>query len=90
MNTYPRGRGRILQIHGHAFIVAQCPLCRAEHRYDKGLVGGGEIEQLRQQGYTDEWLPCQWDLPGNFWRVVLVQHGRRTLINKGAPAREHQ
>lgn len=85
-----RARGKILQICGHAIIAAQCPLCATEHRYDKGVVGGGEIEQIRRQGFTDEWLPCQWDLPGNFWRIVLSNHGRRTLVHHNARAREHQ
>ena len=89
MTNYPRGRGRILQLHGHAIITAQCPLCAMEHRYDKGLVDGGEIEQIRQQGFTDEWLPCQWDLPGNFWRVVLSNYGRRTFVHHDVRVREH-
>jgi hypothetical protein len=47
-------------------------LCGEEHRYDKGVAGGEEIESLRKLGYTDEWLPCQMDLPGNFWRIVIT------------------
>jgi hypothetical protein len=85
-----RGRGRIIQIRGHAIIAARCPLCALEHRYDKGLVDGGEIEQIRRQGYTDEWLPCQWDLPGNYWRIVLSPQGRRMMAHQNARAREHQ
>jgi hypothetical protein len=84
MMSYPRGRGRILQVEGHAVIAARCPLCAMEHRYDKGLVEGGEIELIRRQGYSDEWLPCQGDLPGNFWRVVVGRQGRRTFVQRKA------
>jgi len=59
-----------------------------EHRYDKGLVDGGEIEQIRLQGFSDEWMPCQWDLPGNFWRVMLSNHGRKALVHSDTPAQE--
>ena len=90
MTSYPRGRGRILQVRGHAIIAAQCPLCSMEHRYDKGLADGREIELIRKQGFTDEWLPCQWDLPGNFWRVVLGHHCRRSPVHHDAGEREHQ
>lgn len=82
MTHYPRGRGCILQVQGRAVIAARCPLCAMEHRYDKGLINGGEIEQIRRQGFTDEWLPCQWDLPGNFWRVVLGGQERRTSVRR--------
>jgi hypothetical protein len=67
-----RGRGHIRTDRGRALVVARCPLCGEEHRYDKGAAGGEEIESLRNVGYTDEWLPCQMDLPGNFWRIVIV------------------
>jgi hypothetical protein len=70
--SFPRGRGRILTESGHAIVVARCPLCRREHRYDKGVSGGEEIEEIRRLGFTDEWLPCQMDLPGIFWRVVII------------------
>jgi hypothetical protein len=70
--SFPRGRGRILTERGHAIVVARCPLCSIEHRYDKGISGGEEIEEVRRLGFTDEWLPCQMDLPGNFWRVVIT------------------
>jgi hypothetical protein len=56
---------------GRAIIVARCPLCGEEHRYDKGEAGGEEVESIRRRGYTEEWLPCQKDLPGNFWRVLI-------------------
>jgi hypothetical protein len=70
-----RGRGRIIADNGTAVIVARCPLCGAEHRYQKGAEQGEEIEEIRQRGFTDEWLPCQHDLPGNFWRVVITGQG---------------
>lgn len=57
---------------GRAIIVARCPLCGEEHRYDKGDAGGEEVETIRRRGYTEEWLPCQHDLPGNFWRIVIA------------------
>jgi hypothetical protein len=75
--SLPRGRGRILNQHGRATIVAHCPLCGREHRYEKGEVGGEEIEQIRKRGFSDEWLPCQFDLPGNFWRVIVTS-GRQS------------
>jgi hypothetical protein len=67
-----RGRGHIRTESGRAIVVARCPLCGEEHRYDKGVAGGEESESLRKVGYTDEWLPCQMDLPGNFWRIVIT------------------
>ena len=67
-----RGRGHIRTESGRAIVVARCPLCSDDHRYDKGITGGEEIESLRKIGYTDEWLPCQMDLPGNFWRIVIT------------------
>lgn len=69
--SFPRGRGRILTIEGEAVIAANCPLCGDEHRYAKGAIGGPEIEEIRRRGFTDEWLPCQRDLPGNYWRVTI-------------------
>ena len=68
----PRGRGRIIVVDGRANVVARCPLCGSEHRYDKGDPQGEEIEDIRRRGYTEEWLPCQQDLPGNFWRIAIV------------------
>jgi hypothetical protein len=67
-----RGRGQLRTDKGRAVVVARCPLCGEEHRYDKGVAGGEEAESLRKLGYTDEWLPCQMDLPGNFWRIVIT------------------
>jgi hypothetical protein len=58
---------------GKATLVARCPLCRQEHRYGKGAMDSEELAELRARGFSDEWLPCQGDLPGNFWRVMLVE-----------------
>ena len=80
-----RGRGYIRNDRGRALVVARCPLCGEEHRYDKGAAGGEEIESLRKVGYTDEWLPCQMDLPGNFWRIVIT--GSRQGTKPEAPRR---
>jgi hypothetical protein len=79
--SFPRGRGRILCIDGQAFVVATCPLCRREHRYGKGDVKGEEIADVRRRGFTDEWLPCQKDLPGNYWRVVIGSGNRGGRTN---------
>ena len=80
-----RGRGHIRTDRGRALVVARCPLCGEEHRYDKGAAGGEEIESLRKVGYTDEWLPCQLDLPGNFWRIVIT--GGRQGASSESPRR---
>lgn len=74
---FPRGRGRIQTVNGQAVIVARCPLCHEEHRYQKGDATGDEIAEVRQRGFSDEWLPCQLDLPGNFWRVVIAGNSKR-------------
>ena len=70
--SLPRGRGRIVVSEGRARVVARCPFCDCEHRYDKGEPGGEEIESVRRRGYTEEWLPCQHDLPGNYWRIAIA------------------
>ena len=69
--TLSRGRGRIVIAGGRAAVVARCPLCGSEHRYEKGEASGEEIAEIRKSGFTDEWLPCQVDLPGNFWRIAI-------------------
>lgn len=81
-----RGRGRITIDGGRATIVARCPLCNAEHRYDKGEANGEEIAAIRKLGYTEEWLPCQNDLPGNFWRIIIAngRQGGRSDQPRGA------
>lgn len=80
--SFPRGRGRIVTIDGRAVVTARCPMCNAEHRYFKGEPGGEEIETIRRQGFTDEWMPCQFDLPGNFWRVVITSGKNNRSGNK--------
>ena len=70
-----RGRGRIGIEAGRAYVSARCPLCGKEHRYEKGDAAGPEIAEIRQRGSTDEWMPCQGDLPGNFWRIVIAGKG---------------
>jgi hypothetical protein len=67
----PRGKGRVVTVRGVASVIARCPLCGEEHRYAKGDPEGEDVAEMRQRGFTDEWLPCQKDLPGNFWRIVI-------------------
>ena len=69
--SLPRAKGRLITAKGVATIVAYCPLCGHEHRYGKGEPDGAEMALIRSQGFTDEWIPCQRDLPGNFWRIIL-------------------
>lgn len=76
--TLARGRGRISMDDGRAIVSARCPLCGIEHRYDKGDANGEEIAEIRTRGSTDEWLPCQADLPGNFWRIVISSNREGT------------
>ncbi len=83
--TLSRGRGRITISAGHAFVSARCSLCGNEHRYDKGDASGEAIEEIRKCGFTDEWLPCQADLPGNFGRVFITNG--RPGAKPGAPRR---
>jgi len=73
----PRAKGRLLNVRGRAVLAAHCPLCGAEHRYDKGPVGGEEAEEVLARGFSDEWRPCQFDLPGNFWRIIVGRQPRR-------------
>ena len=82
-----RGRGQIRTDKGRAVVIARCPLCGEEHRYDKGPASGEEIESLRKRGYTDEWLPCQMDLPGNFWRIVITGGRQGTKPDSSRRAR---
>ncbi len=71
-----RASGRIVRVAGRAMVSARCPLCGREHRYDKGPAGGEAAAAVEAQGYSEEWLPCQYDLPGNFWRIELRGNGR--------------
>jgi hypothetical protein len=72
-----QAHGRVLTVGGRAVLVAKCPLCGREHRYDKGPTGGEEAVELTARGFSDEWLPCQYDLPGNFWRILLGSRSGR-------------
>jgi hypothetical protein len=81
----PRARGRLLTNRGRTVLAAHCPLCGAEHRYDKGAAGGPETEELLARGFTDEWRPCQFDLPGNFWRIFVGRTPRRRPSRRPAP-----
>lgn len=80
-----RGRGRISIEGGRVYVSARCPLCGEEHRYDKGEPAGPEISEIRRRGSTDEWMPCQGDLPGNFWRIIIA--GKKEGARPGAPRR---
>lgn len=80
MANLPIVRGRLWVRDGHAWIAARCPLCGREHRYDKGVSGSEEAAAVLAAGFSDEWLPCQYDLPGNFWRVTF---GRAPLRRRG-------
>ncbi len=80
-----RGRGRISFNAGRAYVSARCPLCGQEHRYDKGEANGPEIEEIRKRGSIDEWMPCQGDLPGNFWRIVIS--GKKDGASTGSQRR---
>ena len=73
----PKVRGRLLRVAGRAVLGIGCPMCGEEHRYDKGPAGGPEAEELLARGYSDEWLPCRVDLPGNFCRVLVNRSDRR-------------
>jgi RNase P subunit RPR2 len=89
--TLQRGRGRITTRDGQAFVVARCPLCGQEHRYNKGDSQGEEIQEIRKLGFTEEWMPCQHDLPGNFWRIAIVEgtsgdRTRKSRRRRGARA----
>jgi hypothetical protein len=77
-----------MTVSGEAVIVARCPLCGNEHRYNKGDASGAEMEEIHRLGFTDEWLPCQHDLPGNYWRVVVGGNkaGRSGKRGRKAPA----
>ena len=88
MATLPIVRGRLWVRDGHAWIAARCPLCGREHRYDKGAAGGEEAAELQAAGFSDEWLPCQYDLPGNFWRVTFGRAPQRRRGGQRGPRPE--
>ncbi len=81
----PRGKGRLLNVRGRAVLAAHCAFCGKEHRYDKGLVGAPEADELLASGFSDEWRPCQLDLPGNFWRILIGRPARRRPRKSGRP-----
>ena len=70
-------------------LAARCPLCGREHRYDKGAPNDPEVAELHSLGFSEEWMPCQWDLPGNFWRITFGNvRRRRPGPPRGAPEAE--
>lgn len=77
MANLPSVRGRLFTASGRIVLAARCPLCGQEHRYDKGSVVEPDTGELLAAGFSDEWMPCQFDLPGNFWRITVVSQRRR-------------
>jgi hypothetical protein len=73
----PKVRGRFLTMPEGVILVARCPFCGSEHRYNKTTGGEESIDEIVARGFTDEWLPCQYDLPGNFWRIFVGRSRRR-------------
>lgn len=84
----PKVRGRLLTMPEGTVLVARCPFCGNEHRYNKSLNPEEALEEILARGFTDEWLPCQYDLPGNFWRIFVGRSRRRRKAPNGAPAPE--
>ena len=87
MAQLPNARGRLFASGGHAVLAARCPLCGREHRYDKGLIDTPEVNDLQERGFSEEWMPCQLDLPGNFWRISFGRGDRR---RRPGPRRDGQ
>ena len=79
----PKVRGRFLTGPEGVILVARCPLCGGEHRYKKPSAGEESVDEIVARGFSDEWLPCQYDLPGNFWRIFVGRSRRRR--KPGAP-----
>lgn len=79
----PKVRGRLLTMPDGVVLVARCPFCGCEHRYNKSADGDEPLDDIIARGFTDEWLPCQYDLPGNFWRIFVGRSRRR---RKPSPA----
>lgn len=74
----PKVRGRLLTMPEGVVLVARCPFCNGEHRYNKSAASCEEpIDDIVARGFTDEWLPCQYDLPGNYWRIFVGRSRRR-------------
>ena len=82
----PKVRGRVLAMAEGAILVARCPFCGAEHRYRKSDESEIPLEEILNRGYTDEWLPCQYDLPGNYWRIFVGRSRRRRKPGGPPPA----
>ncbi len=76
MAQLPIARGKLITINGEVVLVVTCPLCGATHRYAKGEPGGESVRDLRAAGFSEEWLPCQRDLPGNFIRITFGENRR--------------
>lgn len=77
MVQLPNARGRLIASGGRAVLAARCPMCGGEHRYDKGPIGDPTLDDLQDLGFSEEWMPCQLDLPGNFWRITFGRERRR-------------
>ncbi len=73
----PKVRGRLLTMPTGVLLVARCPFCGGEHRYDKTTNCEEPLDEIVARGYSDEWLPCQYDLPGNYWRIFVGRSRRR-------------
>ena len=73
----PKVRGRLLTMPEGVVLVARCPFCGCEHRYNKSADSEEPLDDIVARGFTDEWLPCQHDLPGNFWRIFVGRSRRR-------------
>jgi hypothetical protein len=83
MAQLPNARGRLIASRGRAVLAARCPLCGGEHRYDKGPIGDPALDDLQDLGFSEEWMPCQLDLPGNFWRITFGRERRRKPSPRG-------
>lgn len=88
MAQLPNARGRLIASRGRAVLAAHCPLCGREHRYDKGPIDDPAVAELQDQGFSEEWLPCQLDLPGNFWRITFGRERRRRPAPRREPAHD--
>ncbi len=82
----PKVRGRLLTMPDGVVLVARCPFCGCEHRYNKSSEGDEVLDEIVARGFTDEWLPCQYDLPGNFWRIFIGRSRRRRRPVAAAPS----
>src|SRR5918997_2390931 len=82
----PKVRGRLLTGPDGVILVARCPLCGSEHRYNKSSGGEESLDEITARGFSDEWMPCQYDLPGNFWRIFVGRSRRRR--KPGGPSTE--